>query len=98
MRTVGLAEHVDGIYYSAQIGARKPGQDFFDKVASTMGFPAGEILLVDDSPDNTRAAQAAGWKAIHWTGEKSLTETWGEMREQEKPAPELSSLHQAPRL
>jgi putative hydrolase of the HAD superfamily len=80
MRTVGLAEHVDGIHYSAQIGARKPNRDFFDKVASTMGFPASELLLVDDSPDNTRAAQAAGWKAFHWTGRKSLTETLGEMR------------------
>src|SRR5206468_8486397 len=71
MTTLGLAEHVDGIHYSAQVGAKKPSRDFFDKVASTMGFPAGELLLVDDSLENTRAAETAGWKALHWTGEMS---------------------------
>jgi putative hydrolase of the HAD superfamily len=87
MSTLGLAGHVDGIHYSAQLGARKPSLGFFDRVASAMGFPAGELLLVDDSLDNTRAAEAAGWKAFHWTGEKSLTETLGETRKQEEPAP-----------
>ena len=48
MKTLGLAEHVDGIRYSAQVGAKKPSRDFFDHVASTMGFPTAELLLVDD--------------------------------------------------
>jgi putative hydrolase of the HAD superfamily len=80
METLGLEEHVDGVHYSAHVGAKKPSQDFFDKVASTVRFPASELLLIDDSLDNTRAAEAAGWKAFHWTGEKSLTETLGVMQ------------------
>ena len=74
METLGLAEHVDGIHYSAHLGAKKPSHDFFDRVASTMNFPANELLLVDDTLDNIRAAEAAGWKAFHWTRETSLTE------------------------
>jgi len=83
MRTMRLADYVDGVYYSAQIGARKPGREFFDKVASTVGFPAGELLLVDDSLDNITAAEAAGWTALHWTGEKSLTGALREMQRRE---------------
>lgn len=82
MHTLGLAEHVDGIHYSAQLGARKPSREFFDKVASKTRFAPGELLLVDDNSDNILAATTAGWKAFHWTGEKSLTEAWNELEGQ----------------
>jgi putative hydrolase of the HAD superfamily len=72
LETVGLAEHVDGIYYSAQLGAKKPDRAFFDKVVSKMNVAAGELLLIDDCLVNIAAASAAGWNVIHWGEEKSL--------------------------
>ena len=45
MKTLGLAGHVDGIHYSARLGAKKPSRNFFDKVASTMGFLQANSFL-----------------------------------------------------
>ena len=84
MQTLGLAEYVDGIHYSAHLGAKKPSRDFSDRVASTMTVPACELLLVDDTLDNIRSAVTAGWQALHRAGEKSLTATLGKLQRQEK--------------
>lgn len=67
MEQLGLAAHVDGIHYSAQLGARKPYRDFFDRIVARSGFAAQELLLVDDAADNIQAAAAAGWRTLHWT-------------------------------
>ena len=70
MGHLGLADHVDGIY-SAQLGAKKPEMEFFDKVRAAVGLRADELLLVDDLRENTDAALRAGWHAIHWTKDSS---------------------------
>jgi len=67
MGQLGLAEHVDGILYSAMLGAKKPEADFFTKVQAAVGLSGKEILLIDDSHQNIVAAQQAGWQAFHWT-------------------------------
>ena len=72
MEELGLSKHVDGIYYSAQLGVKKPDQAFFSKVRSYTGFEACELLLIDDSLQNIQAAAKAGWKAVHWVDESSL--------------------------
>lgn len=71
MKTLGLANYVDGIFYSAELRAKKPERNFFDQVASRIGLPAGNLLLVDDSLDNVDAARRAGWRAVHWTTRSS---------------------------
>jgi len=38
------------------------------------GFAPGEIVLLDDTPGNLKAARAAGWGALHWTGGARLPE------------------------
>ena len=40
MEKLGLAEHVDGIFYSARLGARKPDMEFFVKVQAAVGLRA----------------------------------------------------------
>ena len=74
MDTLGLAAHVDGCHYSAAIGHCKPKPEFFDAVARKVLLPAGELLLIDDSEENVRAAIAAGWQAAHWTGRQRLSD------------------------
>lgn len=71
MEQLGLAAHVDGIFYSAQLGAKKPDPEFFAKVQAALGYSAAELLLVDDSPANIDAALAAGWQALHWTKDRT---------------------------
>ncbi len=72
MEQLGLAEHVDGIFYSARLGAKKPDLEFFSKVQSAVGLCGDEMLLIDDSASNIEAALKAGWQALHWTKHSSL--------------------------
>jgi putative hydrolase of the HAD superfamily len=73
MEDLGLAGHVDGIFYSAQVGARKPEMEFFARVQAAVGLRGEEVLLIDDSRQNIEAALKAGWQALHWTKESSPT-------------------------
>lgn len=67
MDKLGLAEHVDGIFYSARLGAKKPDMEFFARVQAAVGLCGEEMLLIDDSRANVEAALNAGWQALHWT-------------------------------
>ena len=67
MEHLGLADHVDGIFYSARLGAQKPDVEFFTKVQAAVGLCGDEMLLIDDSGRNIEAALTMGWQALHWT-------------------------------
>ena len=71
MDNLGLSEHVDGIFYSARLGAKKPDMEFFAKVQAAVGLCSEEILLIDDSLQNVEAARKVGWQALHWTKHSS---------------------------
>lgn len=66
MDDLGLRDHVDGMIYSAEIGARKPQRAFFDAALKMSGTRPDRTLLLDDTKANVDAARAAGWHAIHW--------------------------------
>ncbi|HWV19532.1 MAG TPA: HAD family phosphatase [Devosia sp.] len=72
METLGLAAHVDGIFYSAAIGHRKPSPEFYDHIGRSLGTAPQQITLVDDTEQNVLAARAAGWVAVHWQAGMSL--------------------------
>jgi putative hydrolase of the HAD superfamily len=74
MEVVGLRSHVDGCYYSAALGSRKPHRAFFEAIQAQIDVPPSDLLLVDDSKDNVAAAISAGWSAVHWTPAKRLTD------------------------
>jgi len=67
METLGLKAHVDGIFYSAAIGHRKPAEAFYAHVTAAVAAPLASITLIDDTPENVNAARQFGWTAIHWT-------------------------------
>lgn len=71
MENLGLAGCVDGIFYSAGLGAKKPDPDFFATVQAAVGLRGEELLLIDDSRRNIEAALEAGWQALHWTEHSS---------------------------
>lgn len=73
MEALGLSTHVDGIFHSAALGCRKPDAAFFAAVAEQMYMEPEQLLLVDDTPENIRAAAGAGWDTVHWT---DTPESW----------------------
>lgn len=73
MEKLGLAEHVDGIFYSAHVGAKKPDMEFFAKVQAAVGLRGEDMLLIDDSLQNVEAALKSGWQALHWTKHSSTS-------------------------
>jgi putative hydrolase of the HAD superfamily len=70
--SLGLSRHVDDIFYSAAIGARKPELAFFRAVQDKLGLQGQALLLLDDSLENVEAARRLGWQAIHWTPDSRL--------------------------
>lgn len=73
MANVGLKDEVDGIIYSAAIGAKKPSPAFFETAERQSGFGAEEIVFVDDTKANVEAARERGWTAQHWTEGQRLS-------------------------
>lgn len=65
-RTLGLDEAFDRCFFSHELGAAKPGVDFFAAVLGALGSSPREALLVDDSPRNVAAAREVGLLAEHW--------------------------------
>ena len=74
MNDLGLADHVDGIVYSAELGYRKPQQDFYRLATQRVGAAPDRIVLVDDTLENVESATAFGWQAVHWTGDSLLAD------------------------
>ncbi|KSV75927.1 hypothetical protein N185_15895 [Sinorhizobium sp. GW3] len=80
VEVLGLGRHCDGIYYSAALGCRKPEPAFFEQAAALSGFPAEQLLLVDDTPANITAARASGWNAVQWLEGCSLSATLAKLQ------------------
>ena len=66
METLGLAHDVDGMFYSAALGDRKPGAAFFRLAAERAGAKPADIAFVDDAGVNVEAARKAGWDAVRF--------------------------------
>lgn len=46
----------------------KPMREIYDLVRDRLGVAAGDICFIDDSEANCRGAEAAGWRALRFTG------------------------------
>jgi len=66
METLALGTEVDGIFYSAAIGHKKPSPEFYAHVDRALARTTDGIVLIDDTEANVLAARAHGWSAIHW--------------------------------
>lgn len=61
-----LSAHLDGIFYSAQLGVAKPDPDFYQLIVEALGTNPAEIFFIDDTLKNVSAARQVGWQAHHW--------------------------------
>jgi putative hydrolase of the HAD superfamily len=66
-RMVDVDELFDHVVLSFEVGYRKPAPEMFALASQLAGVEPSECLLVDDLPKNCAGAEAAGWRAIHFT-------------------------------
>jgi putative hydrolase of the HAD superfamily len=52
----------DEVFYSYEMGARKPEAQFFDIALKASGFKPEECLLIDDNEANIKQAEAMGFE------------------------------------
>lgn len=65
LRHVGLADHLDAVTFSGQIGWRKPSPRIMEAAAAAVGSQPKEILMVGDSvSDDVAGARAVGMQAV----------------------------------
>ncbi len=72
-----LEQHIDfGLFDevidSSEVACRKPEPEIYRLTTERMGCPAEEILYLDDFMANVEGARAAGWQAVHVTGEADV--------------------------
>jgi putative hydrolase of the HAD superfamily len=71
---LGFRDQFDAMHYAADLGSKKPDPAFYAAIEARTGFAPGDLILIDDKPDNVEAARAAGWGGVHWTGARRLSE------------------------
>lgn len=62
-RALGLREYFDAFVISARVGCLKPDARIFAVAFDELGLAPGEVLFVDDSPENV-AARALGMHGV----------------------------------
>ena len=73
-----LRDFVKEVYYSHEIGMRKPNLNCYKFVIDDIGLYASRMLFLDDRLDNVEAAQKAGMKAVQvFDPDKQLNELFG---------------------
>lgn len=59
-----LKKLFNNVYYSSEIGLRKPDSECFEHVLSHAGIKPEETVLVDDKEDNCRTAESIGMYSL----------------------------------
>lgn len=65
-------KNFDALGYSFKAGSRKPHPGFYTYCQSLTQAKPAECLFIDDIVTHVEAAQAFGWKAIHFTNYDDL--------------------------
>lgn len=66
-----LNDYFNNIYYSCEMGMRKPNPKIFQKVCELEQFNPKETLFIDDSIQHVEGARIAGLNAFHLDTESS---------------------------
>lgn len=75
LAALGLADRVDHVLSSADLGVPKPDPRFYAAAARLTGVPAKRCLVVDDSAENADAAQRSGMTGHTFTSAATLKDT-----------------------
>ncbi|MCC3158632.1 HAD family phosphatase [Hymenobacter sp. 15J16-1T3B] len=70
----GIADVLDRVFYSQEVGQRKPGREIFEHVLREMNWRAEETLFVEDSIQHIRTAEQLGIRTLFLTPPLTLTD------------------------
>jgi putative hydrolase of the HAD superfamily len=68
LRFLGIERRFKRIFNSSELGVAKPAAEIFHAVSHDLGLSPGEGVFIDDSAKNAMAAEAAGFRAVHFAG------------------------------
>ena len=60
------ASRFERMFFSSELGAKKPDASTYDAVQRALDVPPGEIVFIDDGAANVEGARRAGWRAIEF--------------------------------
>jgi epoxide hydrolase-like predicted phosphatase len=69
-----INSYFDKVYYSHQLGMRKPDNEIYNKVLSLNNLNPEEALFIDDMESNIAGAKSVGLKTVHLTDQDYLEE------------------------
>jgi putative hydrolase of the HAD superfamily len=75
-----VAELFEQIFYSNEIGFRKPAHEAFYEIIRLSGIDAGESLFIDDLLPNVEAAIACGFKGLWLEPEQAIEEIFEHLK------------------
>ncbi|TGE25214.1 HAD family phosphatase [Hymenobacter aquaticus] len=70
----GIADCLDRVFYSQQVGLRKPGPEIFEHALREMNWKADETLFIEDSIQHIETARRLGLPTLFLTPPLTLTD------------------------
>ncbi|AYA36898.1 HAD family phosphatase [Hymenobacter oligotrophus] len=70
----GIADVLDRVFYSQEVGLRKPGKEVFGHVLRELNWRPEETLFVEDSIQHIRTAEALGIRTLFLQPPLTLTQ------------------------
>ena len=82
-KTLGLFKYFEKAYLSTEIGIKKPDVDIYNYLLADIKCSPGEVVFIDDKPENVKSAESVGINAIQFVDinqlKKDLSEYCGEI-------------------
>jgi len=69
----GIADCLDRVFYSQQVGLRKPGEEIFRHALREMNWQPTDTLFIEDSPQHIATARRLGLRVLHLAPPLTLT-------------------------
>jgi len=69
----GIADCLDRVFYSQEVGLRKPGEEIFHHVLREMNWQPADTLFIEDSPQHIATARRLGLRVLHLAPPLTLT-------------------------
>ena len=69
----GIADVLDRVFYSQEVGLRKPGEAIFQHALREMNWRAKDVLFIEDSPQHVATARRLGLRVLHLAPPLTLT-------------------------
>ena len=69
----GIADVLDRVFYSQEVGLRKPGEEIFRHALREMNWRPEDVLFIEDSPQHIATARRLGLRVLHLAPPLTLT-------------------------